>query len=105
MTLRRFAKNTMLATAIMTMLAALPALAEEMKVKGMITSVKGNTVTVRDSNNATQSFTISADTKFKKTKGLTGVVHDKVEAGALMPGLPVSAEVEDGIATDGVDEV
>jgi outer membrane protein OmpA-like peptidoglycan-associated protein len=100
MTLRKFAKNTMLATAIMTMLAALPALAEEMKVKGLITSVKGNTVTIRDANNASQTFEISADTVYKKTKGLTGVVHDKVERGALMEGLPVSADVVDGVATE-----
>ena len=100
MTLRKFAKNTMLATAIMTMLAALPALADEMKLKGLITSVKGDTVTIRDTNNASQTFTISADTVFKKTKGLTGVVHDKVERGALMEGLPVSADVVDGVATE-----
>ena len=100
MTLRKFAKNTMLATAIMTMLAALPALAEEMKVKGLITSVKGNTVTIRDANNASQTFEISADTVYKKTKGLTGVVHDKVERGALMEGLPVSADVVDGVAKE-----
>ena len=100
MTLRRFAKNTMLATAIMTLLAAVPAMADEAKFKGLITSVRGNTVTVRDANNASQSFTISADTVYKKTKGLTGVVHDKVERGALMEGLPVSADVVDGVATE-----
>jgi len=100
MTLRKFAKSTMLATAMMTMLAALPALAEEVKLKGLITSVKGDTVTIRDTNNASQTFTISGDTVFKKTKGLTGVVHDKVERGALMEGLPVSADVVDGVATE-----
>jgi OOP family OmpA-OmpF porin len=100
MTLRKFAKNTLLTTAIMTLLAAVPALADEAKIKGLITSVKGNTVTVRDSSNASQTFTISSDTVFKKTKGLTGVVHDKVERGALMEGLPVSADVVDGVATE-----
>jgi len=100
MKFRKFAKTTLLSAAIVALLAAVPALAEEAKIKGLITSVKGDVVTVRDTNNASQTFTISADTVFKKTKGLTGVVHDKVERGALMEGLPVSADVVDGVATE-----
>ena len=66
----------------------------------MITKVSGDTVTIKDANNEMQTFTLSGDTVFKKTKGLTGVMHDKVERGALMPGLPVTAEVVDGVATE-----
>jgi len=100
MKFRKRAKTVLIATAIAGLLAALPALAEEMKLKGMITKVSGDTVTIKDANNEMQTFTLSGDTVFKKTKGLTGVMHDKVERGALMPGLPVTAEVVDGVATE-----
>ena len=100
MKLRNQMKTTVLATALVAVLASAAALAEEVKLKGMITKVQGDTVTIKDANNAEQSFNISGDTVFKKTKGLTGVVHDKVERGALMAGLPVTAEVTDGVATE-----
>jgi len=96
-------KYVILATALAALMAALPGLAadgDKATRKGLITSIKGNTITIRDSNNASQTFTISADTVYKKTKGLTGVVHDKVERGALMEGLPVSADLVDGVATE-----
>jgi len=98
--MKNYAKTTLLATAIAALLASATAMADEMKLKGMITKVSGDTVTIKDTNNAEQTFTISGDTVFKKTKGLTGVVHDKVERGALMPGLPVTAEIVDGVATE-----
>jgi OOP family OmpA-OmpF porin len=96
---RKHAKTTMLAAAI-ALLIALPALAEEMKLKGMITKVQGDTVTIKDSSNAVQTFSLSGDTVYKKTKGMTGVVHDKVGKGALMAGLPITAEVNDGVASE-----
>lgn len=89
-------KHLMLATTLMAILAALPAFAadgDKSKIKGLITAVQGNTITVRDANNAMQKITVSPDTRYKKTKGLTGVVHEKAEQGALMPGLPISADV------------
>ena len=55
--------------------------------------MQGNTITVKDANNVEQTITVSPATKYKKTKGLTGVVHEKAEQGALMPGLPISADV------------
>ena len=100
MTLRKHAKTTALAAAVAMLLATMPALADGTKLKGLITRVQGDTVTIKDTNNAEQSFTVSADTVFKKTKGLTGVVHDKVEKGALMAGLPITAEIVDGVATE-----
>jgi outer membrane protein OmpA-like peptidoglycan-associated protein len=98
--MKKFMKTTLLATTVAALLASAAALADEVKLKGMITKVSGDTVTIKDTNNAEQTFTISGDTVFKKTKGLTGVVHDKVERGALMPGLPVTAEIVDGVATE-----
>lgn len=100
MKFRKSAKTVLIATAMAGLMLALPALADEVKLKGLITSVKGDTVTIKDTNNETQTFNISDDTVFKKTKGLTGVVHDKVQRGALMAGLPVTAEVVDGVATE-----
>lgn len=89
-------KHLMLATALVAILAALPAFAadgDKSKIKGLITAVQGNTITVKDANNAVQTITVSPDTKFKRTKGLTGVVHEKAEQSALIPGLPISADV------------
>lgn len=83
-------------TALLLVLGASSALAadgDKSKIKGLITSVQGNTITVKDANNAVQTITVSPDTKYKKTKGLTGVVHEKVEQGSLIPGLPISADV------------
>ncbi|UNK49520.1 OmpA family protein [Lysobacter sp. S4-A87] len=89
-------KPLMLVTALVTILAATSAFAadgDKSKIKGLITGVDGNTLTVKDGNNAVQTINVSADTKLKKTKGLTGVIHSKVEPGALIPGLPISADV------------
>ena len=83
------------------LLAALPnfAAAADTKIKGLITAVKGNTITVKDTNNAVQTFTVAPDAKIHSTKGLTGAVFETVEQSALMPGLPISADLTDGAAT------
>lgn len=75
------------------------AAAEATKVKGLITAVDGNTITLKDTNNQVQTITVSSDTKIHSTKGLTGAVFSTVEQSALMPGLPISAKVENGTAT------
>jgi outer membrane protein OmpA-like peptidoglycan-associated protein len=88
--------HQMLVAALVAMLVALPAFAadgDKSKIKGLITSVQGNTITVKDANNVEQKITVSPDTKYKRTKGLTGVVHEKAEQSALIPGLPITADV------------
>jgi outer membrane protein OmpA-like peptidoglycan-associated protein len=88
---RRLLRAVVLAVA----LAALPAAAadgDKTKIKGLVTAVHGDTITVKDGNNVEQTITVSADTVYKKTKGLTGAIHEKVEQGALIPGLPVTVE-------------
>ena len=72
---------------------ALAADGDKSKLKGIITGVQGNTVTVKDQNNVEQTITVSADTKYKRTKGLTGVIHEKAEQSALVAGLPITADV------------
>jgi len=88
--------NRLLRAAVLgALLVALPAAAadgDKTKIKGLITAVQGDTITVKDANNVEQTVTLSADTVYKKTKGLSGVVHEKVEQGALMPGLPVNID-------------
>jgi len=88
-------KSLSLAAALAAVLAASSASAadgDKSKIKGLITSVQGDTIVVRDANNAEQTITLSPATTYKKTKGLTGVVHEKVQQGALMPGLPVTVD-------------
>jgi OmpA-OmpF porin, OOP family len=88
--------NHLLRAAILAaLLVALPATAadgDKSKIKGLVTAVRGDTITVRDANNVEQTVTVSADTTYKKTKGLSGVVHEKVQQGALIPGLPVTVD-------------
>ena len=69
------------------------------KIKGLITAVDGNTITVKDSNNNMQTISVSSATKIHSTKGMTGALYDTVQQSALMPGLPISAEVENGTAS------
>lgn len=90
--------NRFLLTAGLVALSA-TAFADGTKIQGLITAVNGNVITVKDQNNNTQEITVSADTKIRSTKGLTGAVFSTVEQSALMPGLPITAEVNDGTAS------
>jgi len=89
-------KHLLLTSAFVALLATTTALAadgDKSTIKGLITAVDGNHVTVRDTNNVDHVITLTSDTTFKKTKGLTGVVHEKVEATSLVPGLPITADL------------
>lgn len=66
---------------------------DKSKLKGLITAVQGNTITIKDQNNVQQTITVAPDTRYKRTKGLTGVIHEKAEQSALIPGLPIAADV------------
>jgi outer membrane protein OmpA-like peptidoglycan-associated protein len=66
---------------------------DKSKLKGIITGVQGDTITIKDQNNAVQTITVSPDTKYKRTKGLTGVIFEKSEASAMVAGLPITADV------------
>ena len=91
--------SKVLLLACLVVLPALATAADDTKIKGLITAVNGNTITVKDQNNALQTITVSPDTKIHSTKGLTGAVFSTVEQSALMPGLPISADVAGGTAT------
>ena len=66
---------------------------DKSNIKGLITAVNGDTITLKDANNVEQTITVSPNTTYYKTKGLTGALRDKVEQSALIPGLPISADV------------
>ncbi|WP_368565233.1 OmpA family protein [Pseudoxanthomonas sp. UTMC 1351] len=86
----------MLIAAVLVLMAAVPAFAadgDKSKLKGLITAVQGDTITIKDANNAEQTIRVSPSTSYKRTKGLTGIVHEKAKQTALMPGLPISADV------------
>ena len=56
MSIKKNLNRVLLAGAIAALLAAVPAFAadgDKSKIKGMITAVDGNTITVKDANNAT----------------------------------------------------
>ena len=87
--------------AALAMLVSLSSFAADTsKVKGLITAVKGNTITVKDADNQIKTITVSSETKIRSTKGLTGTIFETVQQSALMPGLPINADVAaDGSAT------
>ena len=93
--------KTLLSISTATLLLAMSGLAfaDATKIKGLITAVNGNTITVKDANNNLQKITVSSSTEIKSTKGLTGAIFNKVEQSALMPGLPISADVDNGVAS------
>jgi OmpA-OmpF porin, OOP family len=89
-------KHLMLAAVLVGILAALPAFAadgDKSTFTGLITAVEGDSITIKDANNAEHTITVTPDTVFKMKKGLTAVRYEKVEKGALMPGLPIVADV------------
>ncbi|MCC8363804.1 OmpA family protein [Lysobacter sp. A6] len=86
--------------ALAAALAALPAFAadgDKSSIKGLITAIDGNTVTVRDSNNVDHQITLTSATEIKKKEGLAAVRFERVEQSALIAGLPIVADlVEQG---------
>lgn len=66
---------------------------DKTKLKGIITGVQGDTITIKDQNNVEQTITVSPETKYKRTKGLTGVIFEKAESSAMVAGLPITADV------------
>ena len=91
-TLMKSLSLTAAMAAVLAVSSASAADGDKSKIKGLITSVQGNTIVVKDAANVEQTITLSPSTKYKRTKGLTGVVHEKAEQTALMPGLPVTID-------------
>lgn len=89
-------KHLVLAAAFVAILAALPAFAadgDKSKLKGLITAIQGDTVTIKDVNNVEKTITVSPTTTYTMKKGLVGARSENVEKGALMTGLPITADV------------
>lgn len=90
--LSRASARTLLFLGAFTALAALAADDTKTKIKGVITAVQGDTITVVDQARTAHTVDLSADTRFKKTKGLTNVIHEKTDRSVLAAGLPVTVE-------------
>jgi outer membrane protein OmpA-like peptidoglycan-associated protein len=84
----------MVAIACMAMsMTSIAADGDKSTIKGLITAIDGNTVTVRDGNNVDHRITLTSATEIKKKEGLAAVRFERVEAGALMAGLPIVADL------------
>ncbi|MGY8562813.1 OmpA family protein [Paracidovorax citrulli] len=92
--LSRAPARTLLVLGAFTALAAGAADGTKTKIKGVITAVQGDTITVVDQTRTAHTIDVSADTVFKKTKGLTNVIHEKTDRSVLAAGLPVTVEGE-----------
>jgi outer membrane protein OmpA-like peptidoglycan-associated protein len=92
--------NAIWIAVLAALLAALPVFAadgDKSSVKGLITAIDGNTVTVRDQNNVDHKITLTSATEIKKKEGLAAVRFERVEPSALIAGLPIVADlVEQG---------
>jgi outer membrane protein OmpA-like peptidoglycan-associated protein len=62
-------------------------------VKGLITSVSGDTVTVRDGNNVDHTIMLTSTTEIRKKEGLAAVRFERMQKSALIPGLPITADL------------
>jgi OmpA-OmpF porin, OOP family len=93
---QRTKRHTLLATGLVSVLSIASAFAadgDKSSVKGLIVSVQGDTIVIKDANNTEQTFMVTPETTVKKRQGLTGVITEKVQQGALMPGLPITADL------------
>ena len=89
-------KHLLLAGATAAMLVAMPAFAadgDKSTVTGLITAIEGDSITVKDTNNAEHTITVTPATVYKMKVGMAGVRYEKAEKGALMTGLPIVADV------------
>jgi outer membrane protein OmpA-like peptidoglycan-associated protein len=81
--------GTIAATALMVSVAAVPALAEEVKTEAVITSVDGNTINAR-STAGPLTVVLTPETKITQTSGIAK--KDARDAKALLPGLIFTVE-------------
>ena len=75
-------KHLLLAIATVLVLAATPAFAadgDKSTIKGLITSIQGDSIVVKDANNAEHTITVSPDTVYKLKKGMAAVRYEQVE--------------------------
>jgi outer membrane protein OmpA-like peptidoglycan-associated protein len=82
--------------ALVAILTALPAFAadgEKSTIKGVITAIQGDTITVKDNNNAEKMINLTSTTTYKMKKGMAAVRYENVEKSSLMPGLRIVADV------------
>lgn len=96
MNINKRQKYLKLAAAFVAILAALPAFAadgDKSKIKGLITGIQGDTLTIKDVNNAEIAITLAPTTTYKMKKGLVGARSEQVQRGALITGLPITADV------------
>jgi len=86
----------LLIAALIALLATLPAWAadgDKSNIKGLIVAVNGDTITLKDNSNVERTITVSPETTYNRTKGMTGALREKADKGAMIPGLPISADV------------
>ena len=89
-------QHLVLIAAFLACLAALPAFAadgDKSTFEGLITRIEGDSVTIKDTNNAEHTITLTPDTEYKMRVGLAAVRYERAERGALMTGLPIVADV------------
>jgi len=65
---------------------------DKIKVKGVITGVQGDSIVIVDESKSSHTIDVTDQTVLKKTKGLTGVIHEKIDRSVLAAGLPVAVE-------------
>ena len=96
MNIKKGQKHLVLAAALVAVLAVLPAFAadgDKSSFTGLITDISGDTITIKDSNNAEHKINVTPATSYRMKKGLAAVRYENAQKGALMPGLPIVADV------------
>jgi len=96
MNVRNKLSQLLLAGATAALLVAAPVFGadgDRSSIKGLITAVQGNTITVKDADNVARMITLTPDTTVKSVSGLVGGQRPRVEQSVLIPGLPITADI------------
>ena len=90
-------KHAVWTAAFVALLALAPAAnaadGDKSTVKGLITAVQGDHVTVRDGNNVDHMIMLTSTTEIKKKEGVAAVRFERMEKSSLIPGLPITADL------------
>ena len=85
-----------LVVGLVALFAAMPSFAadgDKSTIKGLITSIQGDTIVVRDTNNVDHTISVTPDTVYKMKKGMAALRYETVQKSALIPSLPIIADL------------
>src|SRR3954464_12609139 len=87
------------AFALATTMMSVPASAQEQEVKGIVVTNQGGVLTVKTPG-GDQTIQLGGGIRVRSVSGVFGASKTEVPASSLLPGLPVTIDMEGGVATE-----